>query len=83
MGNKAPTSTRTITRLGVLTVLARCGETEEMRAKAAAELESICAGGTHVPAWKVPKRLMERCIIGGQCFGYSVDGHTVVTGGMN
>lgn len=81
---KPPTSTKTITRLGVLTVLASTDLGWEANAKVKAGIEEIVTGKTHVSREKVQARLVERCIIGGMCVGYAIDG-VQVTGitGLN
>lgn len=87
-----PTSTKTITRLGVLTVLLdRTGwrnpefEAPEGEYRYALNMQraDIVEGHTHVPKWKVRDRSLERCAIGGQCLGYTLGNMTMITGGLN
>jgi hypothetical protein len=87
-----PTSTKTITRLGVLTVmLSREGYRSpefdapegEYRYALKMQLADIVNGHTHVPTWKVRDRSLERCAIGGQCLGYQLGNATIITGGLN
>lgn len=84
-----PTSTKTITRLGVLTVLLGgypvAGEHLEGHARDVAieELKGILSGDTHVPVWKVRERSLERCLIGGRSVGYQVNDEVFVVTGVN
>lgn len=77
------TSTRTITRLGVLTVIAGNSKDSATRKKARAGIKEIVGGKTHVPQWKVRDRSAERCVIGGACVGYEVGGVAVIVTGTN
>lgn len=70
------TSTKTITRLGVLTVLTYNAIEEnrltgDVRVNAKHAIKDILGGKTHVPARKVQVRSVERCVLGGMYVGYS------------